>query len=115
MGRKKKKQFDFMDAWQEEPATDDDINVMPEVDKVTLRDFVVEVKVQAFVNAYVPCDECDAGYEQFDDDRLRQVFKAYVCALGDPLKLYLEDLKAAGFRMQMSVLGEPAIFAVKKG
>ena len=100
---------------------DDDGGVqelMPEVEveKVSLRDFIVPAKVTAFVHGYVPCRESDDGYEQFDDARLREVFKAYVCSLGDPLRLYIEDLQLAGFQMTCSmVTGEPCIFARKRG
>ena len=109
MRRKKKRIYDDYD--EEEEQIDE---LMPETEKVSLRDFVVTEKVSAFVRAYVPCNEGDEGYEQFDDSRLREVFKAYVCTLGDPLGLYIEDLKMAGFQMEMSVAGEPAIFAVRK-
>ena len=38
-----------------------------------------------------------------------------VCGLGDPLKLYIEDLVMAGFRMDISVAtGEPCVFARRK-
>lgn len=87
----------------------------PEVEKISLRDFVVEQKIKAFIHGYAPCSEGDPGYEQFDDARLREVFKAYVCSLGDPLKLYIDDLAMAGFKMECSMLtGEPCIFARRK-
>ena len=92
-------------------------SIEPEVEKISLRDFVIPEKLQAFVRGYVPCNEGDPGYEQFDDSRLREVFKAYVCGLGDPLKLYIEDLKLANppFVMECSmVTGEPCIFARRK-
>lgn len=83
--------------------------------QVHLSDYVIPAKVSAFVRDYDPCNEGDPGYEQFDDGRLREVFKAYVCGLGDPLKLYIEDLKMAGFRMDCSLAtGEPCIFARRK-
>ena len=66
-------------------------------------------------DGYAPCREGDDGYEQFDDARLREVFKAYVCSLGDPLALYVEDLQMAGFQMACSMAtGEPCIFARRK-
>jgi len=84
--------------------------------QVHLSDYVIPAKVSAFVRDYEPCNEGDDGYEQFDDGRLREVFKAYVCDLGDPLKLYAEDLQMAGFRMEISMAtGEPCIFARRKG
>ena len=107
---KKKRNMD----WDDDPVGQE---LMPEVEvaKVSLRDFIVPAKVTAFVNGYVPCREGDDGYEQFDDARLREVFKAYVCSLGDPLALYIEDLQMAGFQMACSmVTGEPCIFARRK-
>ncbi len=90
-----------------------------EVDKVSLEDFVVKDKVEAFVTAYTPAppewDDSNPLVESFDDARLREFFKAYVCGLGDPLALYLKDLKIFGFRMRVSIAtGEPCIFAVRK-
>ncbi len=90
-----------------------------EVSKVTLSDFVIQEKVSAFVRAYNPAppelDDTSPYVESFDDSRLREFFKAYVCGLGDPLDLYIEDLKLAGFRMSVSLAtGEPTIFAIRK-
>ena len=43
------------------------------------------------------------------------MFKATVCGLGDPLKIYIEELKLGGFHMAMSMAtGEPCIFARRK-
>jgi len=113
MTKKKKKTIDDYDFEDEPTALD--LQNEPEVAKISLRDFVVEQKVSAFVSGYAPCKEGDSGYEQFDDARLREIFKAYVCGLGDPLKLYLDDLQMAGFRMECSMLtGEPCIFARRK-
>ena len=113
MSRKKKQTMD----WDDDGGMQE---LMPEVEveKVSLRDFIVPAKVSAFVKGYVPCREGDDGYEQFDDARLREVFKAYVCSLGDPLRLYIEDLQLANppFVMTCSmVTGEPCIFARKRG
>jgi len=112
--RKKRGQFDDWDDWQEAP-TADDVQPEQEVAKVSLEDFVVLEKVQAFCRAYEPCNELDEGYEQFNDAQLRQLFKATVCGLGDPLKIYIEELKLGGFHMAMSLAtGEPCIFARRK-
>ena len=104
MGRKKKQRD--MDDWDDEPTTQD-LQPDVEVAKVSLRDFVVPDKVSAFVRAYAPAppgmDDTSEYVESFDDERLRQFFKAYVCGLGDPLALYVEDLKMAGFQMQVSL------------
>lgn len=111
MSRKKKQTMD----WDDDQGKQE---LMPEVEveKVSLRDFIVPAKVSAFVKGYVPCSEGDDGYEMFDDARLRELFKAYVCSLGDPLSLYVDDLKMAGFQMVCSIVtGEPCIFARKRG
>lgn len=110
MGIKKK-----LSDWDDDQP---DKELMPEVevDKVSLRDFIIPAKVSAFVHCYRPCREGDPGYEQFDDARLREVFKAYVCTLGDPLALYIQDLQMADFQMTCSLAtGEPCIFAVRRG
>jgi len=111
MSRRKKQMMD----WDDDGGVQE---LMPEVEveKVSLRDFIVPAKVSAFVHGYAPCNEGEDGYEQFDDARLREVFKAYVCTLGDPLKLYVEDLQMAGFKMEISMAtGDPCIFARKRG
>ncbi len=115
MARKRKKQqdFDSYDDYEDEQSMAEQAE--PEVAKISLRDFIIEEKVRAFQHDYEPCDEFDPGAEMFDDGRLREYFKAYVCGLGDPLALYVEDLKLAGFRMATSVAtNEPAIFARRK-
>ena len=115
MARKRKKQqdFDSYDDWEDEQSIQEQAE--PEVAKISLRDFIITEKVRAFQRDYEPCDEFDPGAEMFDDGRLREYFKAYVCGLGDPLALYVEDLKLADFRMATSVAtNEPAIFARRK-
>lgn len=107
---------DFMDAMKDR-GDDTGAADAPDVEKISLRDFVIPEKVSAFVRDFEPCDEFDLGAERFDDGRLREYFKAYVCGLGDPLALYLEDLKLAPepFRMVTSVAtNEPCIFARRK-
>ena len=113
MGRRKK-QRDWED-WDDEPDESDITPDAPEVAKISLKDFVIQEKVQAFVNAYEPCQEGDMGCEVFNDARLREFFKGYVLGLGDPMKLYIEDLKLAGFHMTVSAVSEePCIFARRK-
>lgn len=118
MGRKKKNKNQDWDDWDDAPDVSD---LQPEVEvaKVSLSDFKIDEKVTAFVNTYVPApqgmDDTSEYVETFDDARLRSYFKAYVCGLGDPLKLYVDDLKMKGFRMQVSVTGKPCIFAIRKG
>ena len=108
---------DFQDSLNDRGDDTDSGAAVPEVEKISLRDFVIPEKVSAFVHTYEPCDEFDAGAERFDDARLREYFKAYVCGLGDPLALYLEDLKLAPepFRMATSLAtGTPCLFCKLK-
>jgi hypothetical protein len=113
MANKRKKNRE-QDDWEDEPDVQD-LQPEAEVAKISLRDFMVPQKVQAFIRDYEPCNEGDNGYEQLDDARLREVFKAYVCGLGDTLGLYIEDLEAAGFRMRISIAtGEPCLFARRR-
>ena len=117
MGRKKKNKNQDWEDWEDAP---DDVDVAAgngDAFQVHLSDYVIPEKVQAFVRAYRPCNEFDPGYESFDESRLRDFFKATVCGLGDPLKLYIEDLKLANPPFQMTVslaTGEPTIFAVRR-
>ena len=115
MGRKKKNKNQDWEDWEDAP---DDVDVAAgngDAFQVHLSDYVIPEKVSAFVRAYEPCAEFDEGYEQFDEAQLRDFFKATVCGLGDPLKLYIDDLKMAGFRMDISLAtGEPCIFARRK-
>ncbi len=84
-------------------------------EQVSLRDFVVRPKVQAFVDFYTPCDEFTPGAVCFNDSKLREFFKAYVCSCGDPLRIYLNDLNREGFILKVSkITGDPCIFALPK-
>lgn len=110
---KKKKKRDLED-WEDMP---DETELPGNGDgfQVHLRDYVIEEKVSAFVRYYDSCDEFDPNCEPFDESRLRDFFKATVCGLGDPLKLYIEDLTLAGFRLEVSeATGELCLFARKK-
>ena len=115
MTKKRKQKNQDWDDWEDAP---DDVDVAQgngDAFQVHLSDYVIPEKVSAFVRAYRPCNEFDPGYESFDEAQLRDFFKATVCGLGDPLKLYIDDLKMAGFRMDISVAtGEPTIFAVRR-
>ena len=115
MAKKRKNKNQDWDDWEDAP--DDTMVAEGNGDQfqVHLSDYVIEEKVSAFVRAYRPCGEFDAGCEAFDEARLREFFKATVCGLGDPLKIYLDDLKMAGFRMDVSIAtGELAIFVTQK-
>ena len=114
MPRRKRKQMD--DDWDDEDVTGTcPPSQEPDTSKVSLSDFYIKEKVSAFVRAYEPCYEGDPGYEQLDESRLREIFKATVCTFGDTLKLYIEDLKMANFRMEISMAtGEPCLFVRRK-
>lgn len=115
MTKKRKNKNQDWDDWEDAP--DDTMVAEGNGDQfqVHLEDYVIKEKVQAFCRAYEPCQELDEGYEQFNDAHLRQLFKATVCGLGDPLKIYIEELKLGGFHMAMSMAtGEPCIFARRK-
>lgn len=113
MARKRKK-IDWED-WEDAPTDTDIMEGSGDNFQVHLRDYVIEEKVSAFLRYYESCDEFDPNCERFDESRLRDFFKATVCGLGDPLKLYIDDLKMAGFRMDVSVAtGELCLFARHK-
>lgn len=78
--------------------------------EVTLDDFVIPAKIEAFGNQYEPQNHWTDGCEVFNDARLREYFKAIVCPLGDPLSLYLQELGYKGFHMQNDESGEPVIY-----
>lgn len=82
--------------------------------EVTLQDFVIPAKIEAFGNQYEPQNHWTDGCEVFNDARLREYFKAIVCQLGDPLSLYLQELGYKGFHMQNDESGEPVIYCRAK-
>lgn len=116
MAKKRKRSMDDYDSFQdyEDEQTAEDL-MAPEVAKVELEHFTVDEKVSAFVHDYEPCGEFDAGVVRMGDAELREFFKAYVTGLGDPLRIYIESLKMAGFRMVVSLAtGRPTVFARRK-
>ena len=78
--------------------------------EVTLQDFVIPAKIEAFGEQFEPLNHWTEDCEVFNDARLREYFKAIVCPLGDPLSLYLEDVCFKGFLMQHDESGEPVIY-----
>lgn len=119
MPRRKRKQMD--DDWDDyqqpvDPADEPQQPAdEPDISNVSLSDFYVKEKVSAFVRAYEPCREGDPGYEQLDEARLREIFKATVCTFGDTFKLYIEDLKMVNFHLEISMAtGEPSLFVRRK-
>lgn len=82
--------------------------------EVTLQDFVIPSKIQAFCNQYKPQDYWTEDCDVFTDYQLRTYFKAVVCPLGDPLSLYLQELEMRGFKMRNDECGEPVIYCRAK-
>lgn len=80
--------------------------------EVTLNDYVVPEKVEAFCRQYKPAQKWSEGCDVFADYQLRAYFKAVVTPLGDPLVVYLQMLSTHGFNMQNDVCGEPVIYAM---
>lgn len=102
-GKRKRNDYDLVDL------VDND-----EQAEVTLQDFVIPAKIEAFNNQYEPQNHWTDGCEVFNDARLREYFKAIVCPLGDPLSLYLQELGYKGFHMQNDESGEPVIYCRAK-
>lgn len=82
--------------------------------EVTLQDFVIPSKIQAFCNQYQPQDHWTEDSDVFTDYQLRTYFKAVVCPLGDPLSLYLQELEMRGFKMRNDECGDPVIYCRAK-
>ena len=82
--------------------------------EVKIDSFIIPQKVSAFVEQYSPAPHETMATEVFTDARLRVFFQAYpILGVGDPLQLYIESLEANGFRMRVSLSGEPAFFVVQ--
>ena len=115
MAKKRKQKNQDWDDWEDAP--DDTMVAEGNGDQfqVHLEDYVIKEKVSAFVRHYVPCCEYDEGYETLDESQLRDFFKATVCGLGDPLRLYIDDLKMAGFTLEVSdATGQLAMFVRRR-
>ena len=91
-----------------------DIIEKSEQQEVTLQDFVISAKIEAFCNKYKPLIHWREDCDMFTDYQLRSYFKAVVCPLGDPLALYLQELAVRGFKMIDDECGEPVIYAALK-
>ena len=77
---------------------------------VTLDDFVIESKIEAFCRTYKQLNAWTEDCDVFNDSKLRTYFKAVVCPYGDPLVLYLQELALRGFSMKNDESGEPVIY-----
>lgn len=78
--------------------------------EVTLQDFVIPAKIEAFCDKYKPLDHWCESCDTFTDSQLRTYFKAVVCPLGDPLSIYLQELATRGFKLRDDESGEPVIY-----
>ncbi|MDD3040911.1 hypothetical protein [Bacteroides sp.] len=77
---------------------------------VSISDFIITQKVDAFHNTYVNTEDESTADNVFTDSKLRKYFHAYPLSMGDPLAEYINLLGNHGFKMQTSITGEPAIF-----
>ena len=87
-----------------------DMMELSEQPEVTLQDFVIPAKIEAFCEKYKPLDHWREDCDMFTDYQLRSYFKAVVCPLGDPLALYLQDLSLRRFKSKDDECGEPVIY-----
>lgn len=76
----------------------------------SLINFYVSNRATAFIEHYQPCDENDLGAERISEIKLRSLLKAYVCSVGDPLKLYMLQLKMAGYSFSIDITGEEVMY-----
>lgn len=81
---------------------------------VSLEDFIIPDKINAFIQYYKPAKDESTCDEVYTDAKLRQFFKAWPCTLGDPLSIYINLLRESGFIMKVSLSGEPAFFVCLK-
>lgn len=81
---------------------------------ISLEDFIIPDKLNAFIQYYKPAKDESTCDEVYTDVKLRQFFKAWPCTLGDPLSIYINLLRESGFIMKVSLSGEPAFFVCLK-
>ena len=67
------------------------------VQGVSVNDYVIPGKVEAFCRAYEPAASVKMADEVFDDAKLRRFFDAGVQTCGDVLAAYMQLLEANGF------------------
>lgn len=78
---------------------------------VSISDFIITQKIDAFCSTYIHEEVEQTADEVFTDTKLRKYFQAYPRNIGDPLAGYLDMLTTKhGFKMQTSITGEPALF-----
>lgn len=78
---------------------------------VKLEDYISLEKADAFVQMYDPSPTENGADEVWNETRLREFFTAYVEKThGDPLPLYLEQIKPFGHRLKVSAGGELCLF-----
>lgn len=77
--------------------------------RVTLEDFIVPAKIQAFVEEYEPAATEAEAEEVMGDAALRTFFQAFPLAIGDPMTLYIDALQRNGYRLRVTSNNEPAL------
>lgn len=87
-------------------------NKTDETEKVTILDFVIPEKIDAFCREYTFVGKFQEGCTMYNDSKLREFFKAYVCPHGDPLQWYVSQLAERGYYLTVDILPEPAIYVM---
>ena len=89
---------------------------MDEENRVTIDDFVIPQKVEAFAANYCVSTGAErAGAIVFDDARLRRFFAAYVVpGIGDPLIAYLDLLSRRGYQLSVTDDDELGIVVTRR-
>lgn len=79
-----------------------------------LLQFVINEKIESFAKYFAPCKKEMEADEIFSEMKLREYFQAYPKNIGDPFMEYINALKQKGFPMNITLMGEPAIFVKTK-
>lgn len=82
--------------------------------KAELEMFVFQEKIDAFKEHYIPCPTPSYNTEYFDEIKLRRFFQASLMFAGDPLTIYVQRLKEAGFKMVVGPMQEPVIYVTER-
>jgi hypothetical protein len=85
-----------------------------EEQKAELEMFVFQEKIDAFKEHYIPCPTPSYNTEYFDEIKLRRFFQASLMFAGDPLTIYVQRLKEAGFKMVVGPMQEPVIYVTER-
>lgn len=78
-----------------------------------LLNFYIADRAASFIDKYQPCNERDPMVIRMSEAKLRSILKAYVCSVGDPLKVYSMRLRLAGFYPTVDITGD-MVYLVKE-